>query len=165
MAQITLRGNPIHTSGDLPKPGAQAPAFALTKADLAEASAADFKGKRVVLNIFPSIDTPTCATSVRTFNKLAAGKGNTTVLCISADLPFAAKRFCAAEGLENVVPASTFRSPEFGAAYGLALVDGPLKGLLARAVVVLDGEGKVLHTQLVPEIAQEPDYDSALAVL
>ena len=165
MAQITLKGNPFHTSGELPKAGAPAPAFTLVKTDLGEAGLQDFAGRRVVLNIFPSLDTPTCATSVRKFNALAGGLPGTTVLCVSADLPFAAKRFCSTEGLENVVPASCFRSPEFGAAYGLTLVDGPLKGLLARAIVVVDGQGKVLHTELVPEIAQEPDYDRALAAL
>ena len=165
MAQITLKGNPIHTSGDLPKVGAVAPAYTLVRTDLSEISAKDFAGQRVVLNIFPSLDTPTCAASVRKFNARANEKPNTTILCVSADLPFAQKRFCGAEGLDNVVPASTFRSPDFGKAFGAALVDGPLKGLLARAVVVVDGSGKVVHTELVPEIAQEPDYNAALAVL
>lgn len=165
MAQITLKGNPIHTSGELPKVGAAAPAFTLVKTDLGEATLKDYAGRRVVLNIFPSLDTPTCAASVRKFNALAGGKADTTVLCVSADLPFAAKRFCSTEGLENVVPASCFRSADFGAAYGVALVDGPLKGLLARAIVVVDGKGQVLHTQLVPEIAEEPDYEAALAAL
>ena len=165
MAQITLRGNAIHTSGNLPKVGSAAPAYTLVRTDLSEVSGQDLAGKRVVLNIFPSIDTPTCAASVRKFNARANEKPNTTVLCVSADLPFAQKRFCGAEGLENVVPASTFRSADFGQAYGVTLLDGPLKGLLARAVVVLDAGGKVVHTELVPEIAQEPDYDAALAVL
>jgi thiol peroxidase len=165
MAQITLKGNPIHTSGELPKAGSAAPLFTLTRKDLSDVTLADCKGQRVVLNIFPSIDTPTCATSVRTFNAKASQAPNTVVLCVSEDLPFAAGRFCAAEGLENVVPASAFRSPEFGRAYGVTLVDGPLRGLLARAVVVLDETGKVVHTELVPEIAQEPDYASALAAL
>lgn len=165
MAQITLRGNAIHTSGDLPKVGSAAPAYTLVRTDLSEVSGLDLAGKRVVLNIFPSIDTPTCAASVRKFNARANEKPNTTVLCISADLPFAQKRFCGAEGLDNVVPASNFRSSDFGQAYGVTLVDGPLKGLLARAVVVIDATGKVVHTELVPEIAQEPDYDAALAVL
>ncbi|BDU78642.1 thiol peroxidase [Mesoterricola sediminis] len=165
MAQVTLKGNPIHTSGELPRVGAPAPAFTLTRKDLSDATLADLKGQRVVLNIFPSIDTPTCATSVRTFNAKASALPNTVVLCVSEDLPFAAGRFCAAEGLDNVVPASAFRSPEFGQAYGVTLVDGPLRGLLARSVVVLDEAGKVLHTELVPEIAQEPDYTKALAVL
>jgi len=165
MSTITLKGNPVQTSGSLPAKGAAAPDFSITKADLSETSFADYKGRRVVLNIFPSLDTPTCATSVRKFNALASQVPDTTVLCVSADLPFAAGRFCAAEGLENVVTASTFRSPDFGKAYGVSIVDGPLKGLLARAVVVVDAGGKVLHSQLVPEIVDEPDYDSALAVL
>jgi thiol peroxidase len=165
MAQVTLKGNPLHTSGDLPRVGSQAPAFTLTRTDLAEITPADYKGQRLVLNIFPSIDTPTCATSVRTFNAEASRMANTTVLCVSADLPFAAKRFCAAEGLEKVVPASTFRSPGFGKDYGVTLTDGPLRGLLARSVVVLDANGKVLHTELVGEIANEPNYQAALAAL
>ena len=165
MAQVTLKGNPFHTSGELPKAGAAAPAFTLVKTDLSEVSGKDLAGQRVVLNIFPSLDTPTCAASVRAFNVRANEKPNTTILCISADLPFAQKRFCAAEGLDKVVPASTFRNADFGKAYGTTLVDGPLAGLHARAVVVLDERGKVIHTQLVPEIAQEPDYNAALAVL
>ncbi|HLO66025.1 MAG TPA: thiol peroxidase [Holophaga sp.] len=165
MAQVTLKGNPVHTSGELPRIGAAAPAFTLTRKDLSETTLADHKGKRVVLNIFPSIDTPTCATSVRTFNAKANALANTVVLCVSQDLPFAAGRFCAAEGLDNVVPASAFRSPEFGQAYGVTVVDGPLRGLLARSVVVLDEAGKVTHVELVPEITQEPDYAAALAVL
>lgn len=165
MAQVTLKGNPLNTSGDLPKVGAAAPAYTLVRTDLSEVSARDLAGQRVVLNIFPSLDTPTCAASVRKFNARANEKPNTTILCISADLPFAQKRFCGAEGLDNVVPASTFRAADFGQAYGLTLTDGPLKGLLARAVVVVDEGGKVLHTELVPEIAQEPDYNAALAVL
>ena len=165
MAQITLKGNPIHTSGDLPKTGAAAPAYTLVRTDLSEISNKDLAGQRVVLNIFPSMDTPTCAASVRKFNARANEKPNTTILCVSADLPFAQKRFCAAEGLDNVVPASTFRNADFGKTFGVALVDGPLKGRLARAVVVVDGAGKVIHTELVPEIAQEPDYNAALAVL
>ncbi|WP_306590285.1 thiol peroxidase [Geothrix sp. 21YS21S-4] len=165
MAQITLKGNPLHTSGELPKVGSTAPDFTVVGLDLSEVSAKDLAGKRVVLNIFPSVDTPTCATSVRTFNARASEKPNTTILCVSADLPFAQKRFCGAEGLNNVALGSTFRAPGFGEAYGLTMTDGPLKGLLARAVVVLDEAGKVVHTELVPEIAQEPNYDKALAVL
>ena len=165
MAQVTLKGNPLNTSGDLPKVGAAAPTYTLVRTDLSEVSSRDLAGQRVVLNIFPSLDTPTCAASVRKFNARANEKPNTTILCVSADLPFAQKRFCGAEGLDNVVPASTFRAADFGQAYGLTLTDGPLKGLLARAVVVVDGSGKVLHTELVPEIAQEPDYNAALAVL
>ncbi len=165
MAQITLKGNPIHTSGDLPKVGSSCPDFTLTKADLSETGLKDYAGKRVVLNIFPSIDTPTCATSVRTFNKRASEKPNTAILCISADLPFAQKRFCGAEGLEAVIPVSTFRNPGFLDAFGVGLVDSPLKGLCARSVVVVDEQGKVVHTELVPETANEPNYDAALAKL
>lgn len=165
MAQVTLKGNPFHTSGSLPAAGTPAPAFTLTGTDLGEVRLEQFKGQRVVLNIFPSLDTPTCATSVRQFNARASQAANTTVLCISADLPFAAKRFCVAEGLDKVVPASCFRSGDFGSSYGLELVDGPLRGLLARAVVVVDEQGKVLHTELVAEIANEPDYDAALKAL
>lgn len=165
MAKVTLKGNPLNTAGDLPKVGSAAPAYTLVRTDLSEVSAKDLAGQRVVLNIFPSLDTPTCAASVRKFNARANEKPNTTILCVSADLPFAQKRFCGAEGLDNVVPASVFRTPDFGKAYGVTLVDGPMKGLLARAVVVVDGAGKVVHTELVPEIAQEPDYNAALAVL
>ena len=165
MAKVTLKGNPLNTAGDLPKVGSAAPAFTLVRTDLSEVSAKDLAGQRVVLNIFPSLDTPTCAASVRKFNARANEKPNTTILCVSADLPFAQKRFCGAEGLDNVVPASVFRTPDFGKAYGVTLMDGPMKGLLARAVVVVDGAGKVVHTELVPEIAQEPDYNAALAVL
>jgi len=165
MAKVTLKGNPLNTAGDLPKVGSAAPAFTLVRTDLSEVSNKDLAGQRVVLNIFPSLDTPTCAASVRKFNARANEKPNTTILCVSEDLPFAQKRFCGAEGLDNVVPASTFRAPEFGKTYGVTLVDGPMKGLLARAVVVVDGSGKVIHTELVPEIAQEPDYNAALAVL
>ncbi len=165
MAQITLKGNPIHTSGALPKVGLAAPTFTLVKTDLSETGLQDYVGRRVVLNIFPSLDTATCATSVRKFNALASGMPSTTVLCVSADLPFAAARFCTTEGLANVVPASSFRSPAFGETYGLTVTDGPLRGLLARAIVVLDDKGKVIHTQLVSEIAEEPDYEAALSVL
>lgn len=165
MATVTLKGNPLHTAGDLPKVGSAAPAFTLVRTDLSEVSNKDLAGQRVVLNIFPSLDTPTCAASVRKFNARANEKPNTTILCVSADLPFAQKRFCGAEGLDNVVPASVFRTPDFGKTYGVTLTDGPMKGLLARAVVVVDGSGKVVHTELVPEIAQEPDYNAALAVL
>ena len=165
MAKVTLKGNPLNTAGDLPKVGSAAPAFTLVRTDLSEVSAKDLAGQRVVLNIFPSLDTPTCVASVRKFNARANEKPNTTILCVSADLPFAQKRFCGAEGLDNVVPASTFRSTDFGQAYGVTMTDGPLKGLLARAVVVVDAAGKVVHTELVPEIAQEPDYNAALAVL
>ncbi len=165
MATITLKGNAINTSGSLPAVGSDLPAFKLVKSDLSEASAADFAGKKLVLNIFPSLDTGICAASVRRFNQDAAALGDTVVLCISADLPFAHSRFCVAEGIENVVSLSTFRSPEFAAAYGLGIVDGPLKGLLSRAVIVADASGKVLYTEQVPEIVQEPDYEKALAAL
>ncbi len=165
MADITLRGNPIHTNGNLPKVGVAAPAFTLTKKDLSAVSLADLKGQRVVLNIFPSVDTAVCATSVREFNVRASKLENTTVLCVSADLPFAAGRFCGAEGIDNVETASTFRAPSFLADYGVQMTDGPLAGLAARAVVVIDGSGKVTYTELVPEIAQEPNYDAALGAL
>jgi thioredoxin-dependent peroxiredoxin len=164
MAQTHLGGNPVNTAGDLPETGQQTPSFTLTKGDLSDVTAADLAGQRVVLNIFPSVDTPTCANSVRRFNELASSLDNTTVLCVSADLPFAQGRFCGAEGLTNVSTASSFRS-DFGSTYGVQLVDGRLAGLLARAVVVLDTDGTVLHSQLVSEIAQEPDYDSAIASL
>jgi thiol peroxidase len=163
MAQTALGGNPVNTVGDLPSVGSS-PSFTLTKGDLSEVTAADYAGKRVILNIFPSVDTPTCATSVRTFNQRASSLDNTVVLCVSADLPFAQGRFCGAEGLENVQTASSFRS-DFGQAFGVSLADGRLAGLLARAVVVLDDKGKVTYTQLVPEIANEPDYDAAIAAL
>ena len=165
MAQTALRGNPVTTSGDLPGVGAAAPSFALTGGDLSPVSSGDFSGQRVVLNIFPSVDTPTCAQSVRTFNEKAASLDNTTVLCVSADLPFAQGRFCGAEGIENVKTASTFRNPEFMTDYGVGMVDGPLAGLCARAVVVMDESGQVTHSQLVGEIADEPDYDAAIAAL
>jgi len=165
MAQVTLKGNPFNTVGALPTVGSQAPAFTLTAKDLSEVSAETYKGKRIVLNIFPSIDTPTCATSVRKFNAQANDAANTVVLCVSQDLPFATGRFCGAEGLDKVITASAFRNPGFGTAYGVTLTDGPLRGLLARSVVVLDEAGKVVHAELVPEIANEPDYAAALKVL
>ena len=164
MAQVTLGGNPVHTVGELPAVGQQAPSFSVTAGDLSDVTGADFAGKRVVLNIFPSVDTPVCAASVRKFNELASGLDNTVVLCVSADLPMAQKRFCGGEGLENVSTASTFRS-DFGTAFGVELGEGALKGLLARSVVVLDESGTVVHSQLVPEIAMEPDYDAAVAAL
>ncbi len=164
MAQVTLGGNPVNTSGDLPSIGASAPAYSLVGADLGEFDAGQFAGKNVILNIFPSIDTPTCATSVRQFNERAAGMDETVVVCVSADLPFAMGRFCGAEGIENVKVGSTFRS-DFGADYGVTLTDGVLQGVLARAVVVIGPDGTVKHTELVAEIAQEPNYDAALAAL
>ena len=164
MAQTALGDNIVNTVGDLPSVGSSTPAFTLTKTDLTEITQADLAGHRVVLNIFPSLDTKICAISVRKFNELAAGLDNTTVLCVSADLPFAQARFCGAEGLTNVTTASTFRS-DFGSAYGVKLADGKMAGLMARAVVVLDESGTVLHSQLVPAIGQEPDYDAAVAAL
>lgn len=165
MSTISLGGNPAHTSGELPAVGADAPQFALAKGDLSTLSNSDLAGKRVVLNIFPSLDTAVCATSVRKFNAAASTLDNTVVVCVSADLPFAQGRFCGAEGLTNVVTASSFRSPAFGADYGVTLTDTKLQGLLARAVVVLDEAGKVVHTELVAEIATEPNYDAAIAAL
>ncbi|MCB9760269.1 MAG: thiol peroxidase [Alphaproteobacteria bacterium] len=165
MATITLRGNPIHTAGDLPKVGAAAPGFDLVNNGLAGVSLETFGGQRKVLNIFPSIDTPVCAMSVRRFNEDAAGLDNTVVLNISADLPFAQKRFCGAEGIEGCENLSTFRGSSFGQDYGVTITDGPLAGLLSRAVVVLSGDNTVLYTEQVPEIGQEPDYAAALKAL
>lgn len=164
MAEITFKGNPVHSVGDLPPVGAQAPAFEVTGSDLSPVTLADFAGKRLVLNIFPSVDTGTCAMSVRTFNEKAADLDNTTVLCVSRDLPFALNRFCGAEGIDNVAVASDFRT-DFGDLYGVTFADGPLKGLLSRAVVVIDEQGVVTYTQQVPETGSEPDYDAALAAL
>lgn len=165
MASITLGGNPIHTNGELPKVGSKAADFNLVKTDLGTATLTDFAGSRVVLNVFPSIDTGTCATSVRKFNEKASTLENTKVLCISRDLPFAQKRFCGAEGLENVINLSDFREGSFGKNYGLEITDGPLAGLHSRVVIVLDENGTILHTEQVNEIADEPNYDAALAVL
>jgi thioredoxin-dependent peroxiredoxin len=165
MANTAFQGTPVHTNSDLPKVGSAAPDFALVKQDLSKASLSEYKGKKVVLNIFPSIDTPTCAASVRRFNQEAAQKSNVVVLCISKDLPFAHGRFCGAEGIENVVTASEFANNDFSSAYGVHLVDSALAGLMARAVVVVDEQGTVVHQELVPEIANEPNYDAALAVL
>jgi thiol peroxidase len=165
MAKITLKGNPVETVGELPAVGSQAPDFTLVKQDLSELTLDSLKGSRVVLNIFPSVDTGTCATSVRKFNEKAGGLQNTQVVCVSADLPFALGRFCGAEGIKNVSTASVFRSPEFGEAYGLRFKNGPLKGLLSRCIVVIDENGKVLHTEQVGEIVNEPNYDAALATL
>lgn len=165
MNDVTLRGNPIQVDGDFPQPGQQAPAFRLVGRDLADVELSGFAGKRKVLNIFPSIDTPTCATSVRKFNAQASALENTVVLCISADLPFAQSRFCGAEGLENVVNLSTLRGSAFMKDYGVAIASGPLAGLTARAVVVLDADDKVLHSERVSEIGSEPNYDAAIAAL
>ncbi|HTV86420.1 MAG TPA: thiol peroxidase [Dyella sp.] len=165
MSQVTLKGNPIKIDGQLPAVGQQAPAFSLVAKDLSDATLASFAGKRKVLNIFPSVDTPTCATSVRRFNEKAGQLDNAVVLCISADLPFAQARFCGAEGLDHVATLSTMRGHDFLKNYGVAIASGPLVGLAARAVVVLDAHDKVLHTELVGEIAHEPNYDAALAAL
>jgi thiol peroxidase len=165
MAQVTRRGEPVQISGELPKVGTVAPELKLVGTGLADVTLADFAGKRKVLNIFPSVDTPTCATSVRKFNAQANELANTVILCISADLPFAQARFCGAEGLENVQNLSTMRNPEFMQNYGVAIADGPMVGLTTRAVVVLDEANNVLHSELVAEIGQEPNYDAALAVL
>lgn len=165
MSQVTLKGNPIRLQGEMVAVGAMAPDFEAVKVDLSTVKLSDYKGKKVVLNIFPSIDTGVCAQSVRTFNKEASNLENTVVLCLSKDLPFAMARFCGAEGLENVVPASLFRAKEFDAAYNLLMVEGLLAALTARAVIVLNEEGKVIYTELVPEIAQEPDYAKAIAAL
>jgi thioredoxin-dependent peroxiredoxin len=163
MAPITLRGNAINTVGELPAVGSPAPGFTLTGTDLGAVSSDQFHGKPVLLNVFPSIDTPVCATSVRTFNERAANSG-VAVLCVSNDLPFAQKRFCGVEGIDNVTTASAFRD-SFGQDYGITITDGPMAGLLGRAVVVIGADGNVAYTELVPEIAQEPDYDAALAAL
>lgn len=165
MSQVTLGGKPVHLAGNFPPVGSPAPGFTLVDKDLKNVSLADFAGKRKVLNIVPSLDTPTCAKSTRRFNELASAMDNTVVLVISADLPFAQSRFCGAEGLDRVVTLSTMRGAHFMTDYGVAIADGPLAGISARAVLVLDTDDTVLHAQLVPEIADEPDYDAALAAL
>lgn len=165
MASITLKGNPINTCGDLPAVGSVAPAFSLTGADLSEVTLDSFRGKHVILSVVPSFDTPVCANSVRKFNESVGANENSVVVNVSMDLPFAQKRFCESEGLEHVANLSGFRSPDFGAAYGMTIVDGPLAGLFGRAIVVVNPEGVVTHVELVPEIAQEPDYDAALAAV
>ena len=162
MAQIKIQGNPINTVGELPKVGEIAPDFKLIKSDLSEGKLSDYKGKYVILNIFPSMETGVCAASVRKFNEEITKKDNTVVLAISADLPFAAGRFCSAEGIENVIAMSTYRNPEFGKQYGIELQDGPLQGLLGRSVIIVNPEGKIIYEELVPEITQEPDYVSAI---
>ncbi len=164
MAEITLKGNPIHTSGDLPEVGSTCPDFTLVANDLSEVSLKDYGSKRKVLNIFPSLDTPTCASSVRAFNKEAAALENTVVLNISKDLPFAQKRFCGAEGIDNALTLSAFRST-FAQDYGLEIIDSPMKALCSRVVIVLDENNKVIYTQQVPEIVDEPDYASAIKAL
>ncbi|MBX2965072.1 MAG: thiol peroxidase [Cyclobacteriaceae bacterium] len=165
MAQTKLGENTVNTAGNLPNTGTPAPKFVLTGSDLKDVTLDEFSGKNIVLNIFPSIDTGVCATSVREFNKRAAALDNTTVLCVSKDLPFAMKRFCGAEGIDKVLTASDFRNRGFSTAYGVELIDGALAGLCARAVVVIDASGKVTYTELVPAIGQEPNYDAALAAL
>lgn len=165
MAQITFKGNAVHTEGNLPQVGDTAPNFTLTSGDLSAKSLSDFKGKKVILNIFPSIDTGVCAASVRKFNEEASGLDNTVVLCISKDLPFAQSRFCAAEGLENVVSLSDFKDNSFADAYGVKFSDGPLAGLLSRSVVVIDENGKVIYNEQVAETVEEPNYEAALASL
>ncbi|MCG7310514.1 thiol peroxidase [Brachybacterium halotolerans subsp. kimchii] len=164
MATTAFKGTPVTTVGELPAVGSAAPAFELVGQDLGAVATGDFSGRRIVLNIFPSLDTGTCAMSVRRFNEIASGLENTVVVCASKDLPFAQARFCGAEGLTNVVTGSAFRS-SFGEDFGVTQTDGPLQGLLARAVVVIDTDGTVLHSQLVPEISEEPDYDAAVAAL
>jgi len=165
MASVTLGGNAVTVNGNFPKKGETAPDFTLTGKDLKDVGLRDFAGKRKVLNIVPSLDTPVCAKSTKVFNEKAGSLPDTVVLVISADLPFAAGRFCSAEGINNVVTLSTVRGRDFASKYGVELADGPLKGLTARAVVVLDAQNKVLHSQLVPEIKDEPEYDAALAAL
>ena len=165
METVYFKGEPCHTSGNVPEVGTKAPCFTIVTPALKEISCADFKGKRVVLNVFPSLDTPVCAASVRRFNQEASTLSDTVVLCVSMDLPFAAGRFCEAEGLKDVIPASAFRSPSFAEKYGLELVDGPLAGLLTRAVIILDGDRNVIYTDLVNEITEEPHYNEALEVL
>lgn len=165
MATITFKGNPVETAGSLPAKGSDAPDFKLTKTDLSDVTLADLKGKKVILNIFPSVDTGVCAASVRSFNEKAADMDNTVVLSVSKDLPFAHSRFCEAEGLKNVVPASQYKDSSFASAYQVDMTSGPLAGLMSRAVVAIDENGKVVHTEQVPEIAQEPDYEAALKAL
>jgi len=165
MAKTMLGPNPVNTNGELPAVGSSAPDFKLVTSDMKEISLKDFSGKNVVLNIFPSVDTNVCATSVREFNKRAAGLANTAVVCVSKDLPFALKRFCGAEGIDKVTTATDFRGEGFSRNYGIEFIDGGFKGLCARAIVVVDGQGKVKHTELVPQVGQEPNYDAALKAL
>lgn len=165
MAKITHKGNPTTTSGNLPPKGSIAPDFTLVKSDLTNLSLSELKGKKLILNIFPSLDTSTCATAMRKFNQLAAGKPGVTILGISKDLPYAHGRFCSTEGIKNVITLSGFRDSSFGKAYGMDILDGPMAGLYARSIVIVDESGKVIYTQLVPEISNEPDYDEALAAV
>ncbi|WP_299079883.1 thiol peroxidase [uncultured Paraglaciecola sp.] len=164
MATVTLQGNAFNTVGDLPQVGAQAPNFTLVETDLSETTLADYAGSKLILNIFPSVDTGVCATSIRSFNQKASDLDNTKVLCVSADLPFAAARFCGAEGIENVATGSSFRG-SFGVDYGVSFSDGPLAGLLSRSVVVIDEQGKVVHAEQVAETTDEPNYGAAIAAL
>ncbi len=165
MSETKLKGNIIHTNGNFPETGSIAAEFNLTRNNLSEAYLSEYEGSRIVLNIFPSIDTSVCAASVRRFNALAEKLPGTYVLCISADLPFAQARFCGAEGLERVETLSIFRAPEFGIKYGVRIMDGPMRGLLARAVIVIEADGLISYTQLVPEVTEEPDYDSVMEYL
>lgn len=165
MAKITIGGKPVNTSGNLPAKGTKAPDFTLVKSDLSSLSLSELNGKKILLNIFPSIGTSVCSTALRKFNQLAAGMTNTAVLAISKDLPFAHAQFCSTEGINNVIPLSGFRDTAFGKAYGVDTLDGPFAGLYARSVVVLDETGKVIYTELVPETGQEPNYDSAINAL
>ena len=165
MATVTLKGNPVHIQGDLPKIGTRTPDFRLVDSGLGDKTLGDFKGKKKLLNIVPSLDTPTCALSTKKFNDFAKTRSDTVILIISADLPFAQKRFCGNENLENVIPLSLMRGQNFGKEYGVLIQDGPLAGITTRAVVVLDENDKVVHTELVPEIADEPNYEKALAAL
>lgn len=165
MASISLHGNKVNTIGNLPEINSQAPDFSLVNTDLETKTLKDFAGKNIILNIFPSVDTGVCAASVRAFNQKAATLENTKVLCISKDLPFAQKRFCGAEGLENVINLSDFRDGQFGKNYQVTITDGPMQGLLSRAIVILNSEGKVIYTEQVAEIADEPDYDAAMAAI
>ncbi len=163
--QINFQGKPVKTAGMLPKVGTEAPKFTLVKTDLSPIQLNDLSGKHCILNIFISIDTSVCATSTRKFNEAASKMSNTSILCVSMDLPFALKRFCGAENLNNVIPVSAFRDPEFGKNYGVTIMEGPLAGLLSRAIVIIDPKGKILHTEQVPEIGDEPNYQAALDVL
>jgi thiol peroxidase len=165
MTQITFKGNPVNTCGKLPDVKTKAPAFTVTKTDLSELRLSDLAGKNIILNIFPSLDTPTCANTVRKFNEEASQRNNTTVLCVSKDLPFAQARFCSMEGLKNIMPVSVFRHKEFGEHYGVTIVDGPLSGLLSRAVVVIDPTGNIVYTEQVPELSKEPNYQAAFKAL
>lgn len=165
MAKITLQGTPLNTCGEIPKNGSAAPDFTLIKTDLSEIKLSDVKGKKIILNIFPSIDTPVCATSVRKFNEAAAKLDNTIVLCVSMDLPFAHARFCGAEGIDKVISVSDFRGGLFGEKYGVKIIDGPIAGLLARSVIIIGADGKITYSELVAETTSEPDYAMALGAV